>query len=566
MAAHASANQMPRIDTGRLYSFLLAVLVDESRHRAAALQDHDRNHHVPDQRDGLDDRLAGVFIETDRRSGFGQRDAHAQHADDAHDLALREAGPPVGHLEHPQARRIRSKEEPAGQRDGATDRVDVDDRFDQPRGRRAVVGQDQHQDGRDDDGHERRHGSQQRIHRRARQALQQRPVMRGVTLAAGGVGLVVRRQRLRSVTGCLRPCLFASCVAQVIRRFGFLHDRLAGSRRVPCGQCRARPAQHPPRDPSAEDRGQQRCQHGLRDLRQHRAALRVAHRVDPPCARGRQVEQRDDRMPDRGAGLTHAVGDLPRQLGNQTIRLERDRQNPPMRCWPAGRRGADDAADAGVAGALSAPTTATARNVFSTCTRRCGLFNASSADLAWSGVSVTGAGFDACDHAAPDKAHRDGYGQQADKGDSSHAIRSFPFKVDPDPRSWAGPRRQAWSTRESTGVKGRVQKIDRADHAADDHQRGAIDIHLTHFGDDIRQGAHDLLLIGPARAIHHGNRTIRPVVRQQFIDDPGDVPHAEMNRHRRPVTGEIAGRFAVRHRGFLCVAGQNHGLRKYRAT
>jgi hypothetical protein len=175
-----------------------------------ALQDQDRDHDVAGERDYLHQREMRRVVQAERLRDLSDRRTCADHGDDPHDPALHENGPSIAHAQQAQARRGRLQEEAAAYHDQAAQHIDVDQRIERTVLRRAVVGEDRHQRARRADEHRQRQQAQHHRQQRARQTLQERPVMHGVLLAFGfggfagsGRGRCCGRAGLRCLCGCI---------------------------------------------------------------------------------------------------------------------------------------------------------------------------------------------------------------------------------------------------------------------------------------------------------------------------------------------------------------------------
>jgi len=126
----------------------------------------------------------GIFGHAERHRA-ANRAAHAANRDDAHNPALRVGGPVVGKRHEAQRGRFGCEQQLAEHDGDATDHIGIDDvahRF----GARRVVGAEQREHGRGAQA-ERDHGHhfEQHHEQRARQALEQAPVVRAAQHVIG---------------------------------------------------------------------------------------------------------------------------------------------------------------------------------------------------------------------------------------------------------------------------------------------------------------------------------------------------------------------------------------------
>src|SRR5919107_4960152 len=84
---------------------------------------------------------------------------------------------------------------------------------------------------------------------------------------------------------------------------------------------------------------------------------------------------------------------------------------------------------------------------------------------------------------------------------------------------------------------------------------------LPHPVGEVFEAALDDFFVGPARPVDHGTRGLGSVAALQEFFLQGTRPGGgEEDRHRRPVPGEALYVLALRHRGAIRAAGQDHGL------
>ncbi len=259
---------------------------------------------MSDERDGFHDRQTGVFVHAEWHRDVHDRRADADHGRDPDDPAMREHGPSVAQPPEPQRRRLRLQEEAAHDHGRAARNVDIDQRIERAAAGCVVFGEHGHQRARDDHEYHQRQHLEERVQCAAGQALQQRPVMRGVTLAAHSVLLGAGR---RDIRGCLFLDFgrFARACGAAFRR-GF-----------------TRPAQQAAREPFGRERRQQCTEQRPYDAAQPRVFLRIRERIAPPRAHGRHVEQRFHRMAQRGAAVREPVRALARELRSEAVLLKR---------------------------------------------------------------------------------------------------------------------------------------------------------------------------------------------------------------------------------------------------
>ena len=114
-------------------------------------------------------------------------------------------------------------------------------------------------------------------------------------------------------------------------------------------------------------------------------------------------------------------------------------------------------------------------------------------------------------------------------------------------------------------VERRSPEAGGVERAADDDDRGAGDFRGAHLAANVGERAADDALVGPGRAMHDRDRTVRPVARGQFLADPLQIADRQMDRKGSARHAESLEILVVRHRRRLHRGSrQDHRLRDAR--